>query len=149
MMKYEDILEVLAPCGLNCKKCMACSEGEIKELSSALIEKLGAFDRYAERFSAFLPVFKNYPKFKQMLEFFTQGDCGGCRQGDCKYPDCGVAKCYKTRGVDFCFLCDEFPCEKTNFDPDLHRHWLEMNKRMREIGVEAYYKETKDLPRYR
>ena len=32
---------------------------------------------------------------------------------------------------------------------DLHRRWLEMNNRMREIGVEAYYDETKDLPRYR
>lgn len=148
-MKVEDILNALAPCGLNCKKCVACSEGEIKELSSALKDKLGNFDSYAERFSAFLPIFKNYPQFKQLLEFFTQGDCDGCRKGDCKYPDCGVAKCYQTRGVDFCFLCDEFPCDKTNFDPDLHRRWLEMNKRMREIGLEAYYEETKDLPRYR
>jgi hypothetical protein len=24
-----------------------------------------------------------------------------------------------------------------------------MNKRMREIGLEAYYEETKDMPRYR
>jgi len=53
------------------------------------------------------------------------------------------------KGVDFCFQCDEFPCEKTNFDPDLKRRWFQMNTRMKEIGVEAYFEETKDLPRYK
>jgi len=71
-----------------------------------------------------------------------------CREGTCKYPDCGVIECYKTKGVDFCFQCDEFPCDKTNFDPDLKRRWIKMNKKMQEIGVEAYYEKTRNMPRY-
>lgn len=148
-MEYKDILDILAPCGLNCRKCFAYSEGEIRMLSTKLQELLGSFDGYAERFSAFLPVFKNYPSFKELLAYFTQGDCQGCRKGGGRYPNCGVRTCYQQKGVDFCFQCDEFPCKKTNFDPDLKRRWIEMNNRLKKIGIEAYFEETKDLPRYR
>lgn len=148
-MQYKEILTILAPCGLSCRKCLAYSDGEIRILSTKLQELLGSFDRYAERFSVFLPVFKNYPSFKELLAYFTQADCNGCRKGACKYPNCGVITCYQEKGVDFCFQCDEFPCEKTNFDPDLKGRWIKMNNRMKEIGVESYFEETKDLPRYR
>ena len=148
-IEYRDILKNLAPCGLNCKKCLAFSDGEIKDHSKKLKDLLGDFDRYAERFSSFLPVFKNYHQFKELLSFFTQADCTSCRNGKSKYPNCGVTKCYREKGVDFCFQCDEFPCEKTNFDPDLLRRWIQMNNRMKEIGVEAYFQEAKDLPRYK
>jgi len=148
-MEYKDILNILAPCGLNCFKCFAYSEGEIKSHSIKLKNLLGSFDSYAERFSKFLPIFANYPSFKELLSYLTKGDCQGCRKGTCKYPNCGVFKCYKQKGVDFCFKCDAFPCEKTNFDPDLKRRWIKMNNRMKDIGVEAYFEETKDLPRYR
>ena len=147
-MRYDDILKTLAPCGLNCSKCQAYSEGEIKKHADELKRLLGSFDRYAERFSNFLPVFRNYHAFKELLNQFSEANCKGCRQGDCKYPNCGVASCYKQKGVDFCFQCNEFPCDKTNFDPNLHKRWLAMNKRMKEAGVEAYFEETKDQPRY-
>ena len=38
--------------------------------------------------------------------------------------------------------------KNTNFDSDLHDRWIKMNRRMKDIGVEAYFLETKDLPRY-
>lgn len=148
-MEYRDILDDLAPCGLSCRKCFANSQGEIPMLSTQLQERIGSLDIYAERFSAFLPAFNHYPSFKELLAYFAQGHCNGCRRGTCLYVNCGVATCYQAKGVDFCFECDEFPCEKTNFDPHLRRRWLQMNNRMREIGVESYYEETKDLPRYR
>ncbi|MBN2411164.1 DUF3795 domain-containing protein [candidate division KSB1 bacterium] len=148
-MDYNNILKILAPCGLNCEKCMGFYNGLIKKHSIELKNLLGSFDQYAKRFSEFIPVFKNYPQFKELLDFLTQGDCPGCRSGACRYPDCGVIKCYQEKGVDFCFQCDEFPCDKTNFDPDLKQRWLSMNKRMQEIGVEGYYEETKNLPRYK
>jgi hypothetical protein len=59
-----------------------------------------------------------------------------------------VRDCYKSKGVDFCFQCDEFPCEKSNFDEHLKRRWIQINKRMKEIGIESYYQETKENPRY-
>ncbi|KAF0144216.1 MAG: CGCAxxGCC family protein [Nitrospirae bacterium] len=147
-MNSREILKILSPCGLNCGKCQAFAEGDIKKHAQELKRLLGSFDGYAERFSKFQSVYKNYPQFKEMLDHFSEMNCEGCRQGDCKYPNCGVAACYKQKGVDFCFQCNEFPCEKTNFDPNLKQRWLKMNARMKEIGVETYFEETKDLPRY-
>jgi hypothetical protein len=148
MTDYEEILRDLAPCGLSCRKCFANTKGDIATLSTQLQEKLGGFGVYAERFSGFLTVFKDYAAFEVLLSYLAEGHCDGCRQGTCLYPNCGVCTCYGDKGVDFCFQCDEFPCDKTNFDPHLERRWRLMNERMREIGVEAYYEETKDLPRY-
>jgi hypothetical protein len=147
-MDYEEIKKILAPCGLSCLKCMAYTDGEIKYHATELKRLLGSFDIYAERFSNFLPAFSNYPSFKEVLDIFLKSECKGCRNGDCIYPNCGVAACYKEKGVDFCFQCDDFPCDLTNFDPHLHKRWLKMNQRMKEIGVEAYYEETKVQPRY-
>jgi hypothetical protein len=147
-MRCEDILKVLAPCGLNCAKCQFCGEGDIKKHAFELRRLLGSFDGYAERFSNFLPVFANYPAFKALLWQFAEANCGGCRNGDCKYPNCGVAPCSREKGVDFCFQCAEFPCDRSNFDPNLHKRWIAMNRRMKEIGAEAYFEETKDQPRY-
>jgi hypothetical protein len=62
-MKYEEILEVLAPCCSNCRKCIFYSNGEILNHSINLKELLGSFDNYAERFSMFLPVFKKFYLF--------------------------------------------------------------------------------------
>lgn len=148
-MEYAEILNILAPCGLNCRKCMANADGDIRKHSKDLQALLGDFDRYAARFSSFLPVFRNYPKFKELLAFFASADCSGCRNGECRYPNCHVMACVRGKGVDFCFQCSEFPCEKSTFDADLNRRWIEMNSRMKEIGVRAYYAETKDLCRYR
>ncbi|UCE19270.1 MAG: DUF3795 domain-containing protein [Gemmatimonadota bacterium] len=148
-MEYEDIVRILAPCGLSCEKCFAFESGEIKFHATKLQTLLGSFDRYAERFSTLIdPVFEEYPSFKKLLAHLTVGDCRGCRGGTCGYKKCGVITCHQKKGVDFCFQCDAFPCEQTNFDPDLKRRWIDMNRRMNEIGVQAYFEETKDIPRY-
>jgi hypothetical protein len=148
-MEYASILEGLAPCGLSCEKCAGYANGRIREHAERLRDLLGEFGRYAEKFSAFLPAFKNYPAFREMLDHFCGADCAGCRKGSCANPGCGVRTCFRRKGVDYCFQCGEFPCDKTNFDPDLKERWVRTNARMREIGVEKYYEETKDLPRYR
>jgi hypothetical protein len=147
-MTYGEIKKNLAPCGLNCAKCMAYAEGDIKRHAAELRRLLGGFDTYAERFSKFAPVFSGYAAFKELLAHFAGGSCRGCRSGDCLFPNCGVGPCSRAKGVDFCFQCGEFPCEKSNFDPNLKERWIKMNTRMKEIGVEAYYEETKELPRY-
>jgi hypothetical protein len=147
-MEYTHILSDLAPCGLSCRKCFANNRGDIVTLSRQLQERLAGFGVYAERFSDFLPAFKEYPAFQALLDHFAEGHCDGCRQGGCLFPNCGVTTCYREKAVEFCFQCDEFPCNHTNFDPHLERRWRQMNERMREIGVEAYHEETRDRPRY-
>ncbi len=150
-MEYNEILDILGPCGLNCKKCVLNKDGDIKHHAVELKKLLGSFDLYAERFGKLIsPTFKEYSKFKGLLEYLTQVECKGCRKQECSiYPNCGVVDCYKEKKIDFCFQCSDFPCENTNFDPDLNRRWILMNKRIREIGIDAYCKESIKYPRYR
>lgn len=150
-MAYEDILNALGPCGINCKKCFAHREGEIRKCSLKLLETLGNFDVYAERFETLLAneVFKKYPDFKIMLEYFASENCQGCRKETCRlFKDCGVRTCSQQKNVDFCFQCADFPCKKTNFDEHLEKRWIQINLRIREIGIENFFIETKDKPRY-
>jgi len=150
-LKYEDIREITAPCGIDCKKCIAYADGHVKEASVQLVKWLGPnFDSHAERFSKFYPAFTNYPQFKEMLQFFANASCPGCRGGHPQFPDCGVATCPKieTGEFDFCFQCNEFPCERPQFHPSLDERWKKKNKRMAEVGVEKFYEETINESRY-
>lgn len=150
-MIYPEILDLLGSCGLNCSRCFAYTDGEIKKLCAGLKENLGNFDIYAARFEDLLdePVFKKYPDFKVMLNFFANVQCKGCRNDECKlFTACNVKQCSKDHSIDFCFECNEFPCKKHGFDEHLEKRWISINNRMKEIGVDAYYLEIKDIPRY-
>jgi hypothetical protein len=150
-MEYSQIKERLAPCGLHCGKCFAFKDGDIADSSQKLKKSLGNFDIYAERFVELLdkPVFKKYGEFKEMLEYFSNAECAGCRNEKCKlFKNCNVRLCSEAKGVDFCFQCADFPCDNTGFDVHLNKRWVIINRRMAEIGVENYYNEIKDKPRY-
>jgi hypothetical protein len=76
-------------------------------------------------------------------------NCQGCRRQECHlFKDCKVKDCYKDNGINYCYQCTKFPCDKTGFDDNLKQRWLKINYRIREIGLEAYYAEVKDKPRY-
>lgn len=150
-MTYGKILNALAPCGLSCEKCFAHEGGNIRKYSLKLKEKLGNFEIYAKRFEILVgdPIFKKYPDFKEMLEYFASENCKGCRNEYCKlFKNCGVRSCHQQKKLDFCFQCNEFPCDKTNFDEHLLKRWIKLNERIRDIGIENYYDETKDQNRY-
>ena len=150
-MEYEFIKSRLAPCGLHCGKCFAFKDGDITKTSKQLKSLLGNFDVYAERFVDLLgnPVFNKYSDFKELLVYFSEGECSGCRNEKCKlFKNCKVRECAEKKGVDFCFQCSDFPCGNTGFDHHLNERSVKINQRMAEIGVEQYYIEIKDKPRY-
>lgn len=150
-MNYEKIRASLAPCGLSCEKCFASADGDIRRHSLKLNERLGNFGPYAQRYETLLgdPVFKKYPAFREMLDFFVSENCKGCRKEQCKlFKDCGVRPCHQEMGVDFCYQCDEFPCTKTGFDENLYQAWVRINEIIRTKGLEEYYEITLKRPRY-
>ena len=116
-----------------------------------LKEKLGNFAPYAKRFEELLhdPVFSKYSDFKIFLDHLASENCKGCRKENCKlFKDCGARSCHQEKSVDFCFQCKDFPCENTHFDENLKARWTILNREIREKGLEIYYTETKDKPRY-
>lgn len=151
MRDYEFIKSRLSPCGLHCGKCFAFAEGEITLLSKQLKDALGNFDVYAERFVSLLeePVFFKYSDFKVLLQYFSETKCKGCRKEKCiLFKSCKVRECSENRNVDYCFQCTDFPCDNTGLDEHLHKRSVGINQQMKEMGVEAYYNNVKDKPRY-
>ncbi len=150
-MCNEKIMESLAPCGLSCEKCFAHVNGDIRKYSLKLKEKLGNFTVYAKRFETLLddPIFKKYPEFEEMLNYFASENCRGCRNEQCRlFKDCGVRGCHQEKQIDYCFDCDEFPCKKTNFDEHLYDRWVALNKKIKKIGLESFYEKQQSYHRY-
>ena len=150
-MNRERIKNTIAPCGLCCETCFAHADGEIQQLSTQLKEKLGNFHLNAKRFETLMgdPVFRQYPAFKEMLDYFAAGHCRGCRKEQCRlFKDCGVRPCHQEKGIDFCYQCEEFPCGHTRFDESLYQTWVAVNERIREQGIEAHAEKAGSRPRY-
>ncbi|WP_312612049.1 DUF3795 domain-containing protein [Oscillibacter sp.] len=59
-----------------------------------------------------------------------------------KHPTCGVLSCAQRRGLDYCFLCEEYPCKKYDgadaADSFIsHKNQMRDNDRARRAGMEA------------
>jgi len=150
-MNDNHVKDKIGPCGLLCEKCYAYNQGPVQYHAEQLRTCLGDFYLYAQRFATLLnePRFGNYPAFKDFLLLLSSGNCKGCRKQVCHlFTDCKVNKCHKENKVDYCFQCTRFPCQNTGFDENLYQRWLAINKRIRETGLENYYNEVKDKPRY-
>lgn len=147
----KEIKDCISPCGLSCEKCFANKDGNIQYHAQKLKEYLGNFDIYAERFTNLLnePIFENYPQFKSMLNHFANAQCDGCRKSECKLFDaCKVRDCSKQKNVEYCYVCDEFPCKNTGFDLHLEKRWININETIKKIGLETYYNNNKHKSRY-
>ena len=142
-MQSAELLRKVAPCGLLCYTCTASKDGVIQQHSQDLIRLLENFDGFAKRFSGYEPRLKNYPEFKDVLQMLSEAGCEGCRGGTCMYPGCQVLPCIMQKEIDFCFECDDFPCDKVDFDRSLKAKWLMVNRRMKKIGIQAYYLRTR------
>ena len=78
-----------------------------------------------------------------------RSECGACRGPLEQHwsPDCEFVPCAREKGVDYCFQCGEFVCEKLkSFAEDPwphHRRTVENMKRMKEMGLEAWIEDQK------
>ncbi len=145
---YQDVVARLAPCGLDCERCVMSAGGRVKNLASGLQEALAGFEKMAPRVADRLPALRGYDQFMDVLELLTQAQCTGCRSGAPQLPFCAARVCFREQGVDFCFQCKEYPCERNEFPENVARRWRSNNDRMREAGVEEFYSESLSKPRY-
>jgi len=147
-MDRQEIVSRLAPCGLDCGRCLNNPQSPLAGHAAGLREELGGFGARAAFFATLDPVFSGYAEFEKVLDRLASGDCSGCRTGACLLGECGPQRCVKERGLDFCFECGEFPCDESGLEGPLKARWEENNRRMRDKGIEAYLAETLTKPRY-
>jgi len=159
-MEKEQLLDHIAPCSLLCHTCMSRKGG----LSSEGAKNVYKYsDGWGEFYSALLPEEKReewhreFDTFQSTLQFLGGALCPGCRNDPPSNKDgkwgclegCPVPICAKERGVDFCAECGEFPCQKgKDFFAAGVIGWERGNGRIKEIGVEAYFEEMRDVSHY-
>ena len=73
-----------------------------------------------------------------------KGECQGCRGPLERHwsPDCEFLPCAKGKGHQYCFECDEFPCQKLQaFAADGYQHHrltVDNMKKMKEVGLKEW-----------
>jgi len=79
------------------------------------------------------------------LEILSKCACTFNCKGGSGWSDCPVRKCCIAKGVDFCFECSEFPCERNWSEKGEHANVFTASKikrlqEMKAIGVEEWIK---------
>ena len=126
-----------------------CADGVIQRSASELAAALEGFDKMAARMADHAPALAGYPQFAQVLAVFSGASCTGCRAGGSHLSFCAARSCFKEQGVDYCFQCGEYPCSRNDYPENFERQWRAVNDRMLEVGVEEFYGESLQSPRYR
>ena len=99
-------------------------------------------------------VIRKYPLFSACglncglcPRYYTDGPtrCPGCagERFSAVHPSCSVLSCCNRKGIEFCFLCEDYPCRKYNgaheYDSFItHKNQFRDLEKAREIGIEAY-----------
>jgi len=97
---------------------------------------------------------RSYPQFAACglncglcSRYYTVGSsrCPGCAgEGFLDvHPTCGILSCCQRKDLEYCFECDEFPCDKYDRwgDSDsfiTHRNYLADMEKAKRIGMDAY-----------
>lgn len=85
--------------------------------------------------------------------YHTDGksQCPGCAGENFlkKHPSCGILSCCQRHGIEYCYLCGEYPCKKYDgADADdsfiTHLHQFTDFDRIKSIGPEAYQSELNE-----
>ncbi|MCL2772587.1 MAG: DUF3795 domain-containing protein [Oscillospiraceae bacterium] len=148
-MEKEKLLNYIAPCSLLCYTCMSFKDGP----SSTSAKKVYNYsDGWGEFYNTLIPeekreeAYKEFSAFQNTLKFLGGASCPGCRNNPQSNKSgwgcaegCVIPACVKEHGVDFCAECDEFPCQTCDNTG---------SKRIKEIGIEAYFEEMKDISHY-
>ncbi|WP_323735925.1 DUF3795 domain-containing protein [Methanosphaera sp. ISO3-F5] len=89
-----------------------------------------------------------------LCPLFIRKECTGCIEGSMCYKLCTFAPCsIEHEGVEYCFECKEYPCDKYE---DVEKHdslishinqKIDMEKAMT-MGIEKYNQEAKKLKYY-
>jgi hypothetical protein len=148
-MEKSELLSRLAPCGLDCGRCIRFKGGEIALAAETLKGRLAGFGNAAPRFASMSPALNGYKQFEEVVDMFIAADCPGCRVEPSKcYPACAAKTCHKEKKADFCGECAEFPCKRNEYPEMFARIWEINGKKIKSMGAMGYFEEQLKKPRY-
>ncbi len=129
-LRFEKYL--VGYCGYYCRKCDYYT-GVLRDNARGmlnLVEKHGELEGIASSSGLNLD-FRNFVKCLRWLSDI--GLCLGCRAGD-GWSACPVRKCVLEKGLDGCWVCKDFPCDKIKSFEAM----VKSVKEIREKGLDRY-----------
>lgn len=152
----DKILNAVAPCSMLCSTCTGCKYGDISFHAKELLRLLEGHKEFLDvnLKKEYRHKLDEFIAFEDKLKKFANPKCNGCRTGGangCSIKGCFINKCVKEHNVNYCGECDLFPCDRVNksiFKENVIKKWLDGNTRIKEVGIEKYYEEMKDIPHY-
>jgi hypothetical protein len=132
LSKNESLVTV---CGLYCGKC-AIYDGSIGDTAKKLSELLKSHGLTRETM-AMIPGVDWYDDFENGLNWCQETvKCGGCRSDMRFNPMCELHKCcVQEKGLDFCFECDQFPCDTVRTFEQQFFPCIDTLQKIKEVGV--------------
>lgn len=139
-MKPEDLITY---CGIYGGTCARWYEyTAFRDLANVFAEWVDA-----QSYQYWMPVHVkefDYNEFRKGLDFFSRPDawlvCHKCCKGGEGNPECEIRICCKDKGVEICFECDDFPCDKVKGD----KRMLERAKEYKRLGKKKWLKRQKE-----
>jgi Protein of unknown function (DUF3795) len=122
-------------CGLYCDLCGA--RNDTPERARALIATLkqAEMDKYG-------PGTPDFDAFWRLLNGLTDvPDDKCCRSGQCGAPNCAIRACARSRGIEVCALCADYPCAKIHTFAQSEPLLLHDGERIKKVGLEQWIAE--------
>jgi hypothetical protein len=153
-MDNEDLMTY---CGGYCGECALFSGfTALRETASVLSELVDIHGLQNWIPQAWLPEAENkfdFTEFRKGLAFFSNAEsflvCRKCCKEGGGFHECLMRKCCQERGIDICFDCGDFPCNKVEWHPRMIKRadaykklgkdkWLRQEEKKANKGFELY-----------
>lgn len=109
--------QMIAVCGLNCSECDIFRASDNPEIAQRIV---------------------NWFKEERHIDVKIEDiHCLGCREDRTKHwsPDCWILRCcVDEKGLEFCYQCEDFPCEKLSEWAKESKKYEEALNRLKEMG---------------
>lgn len=138
-VKPEDLVGY---CGIYCGACARWREHEAVKGCAAILAEIVECHNFKDLASHHGAEF-DYKEFRKGLDFLARNDTWFVCQKSCRDDEakagCPLRKCCNSRGLDVCFECDEFPCDRMKemaaaAEGEWVRPLMEAGKGYRELG---------------
>jgi hypothetical protein len=108
---------------------------ETASLLSEIVDALGFPNWMPEIVKDF-----DFKEFYKGLAFFSDPEswlvCTKCCKDGKGRPDCPMRNCCRERGLDICFDCDEFPCDKVAGDSRM----IQRGEEYKKLGKDEWWR---------
>lgn len=143
-MNVTELKKLIGYCGIYCGGC-GMYNGRIIAMVARDFKELMESYSYPDWVPKFGGIDFNFEEFQKGLDYFTRENSGcysqvPCKEG-CGMPECEIKECAKRKGVEYCFECNDFPCEHfSQFGEEWRLAMIEEHERFKKLGMDGWVK---------